>query len=339
MMHCIMQRVKGGYRLRDKGSTNGIKKNGNLMETINLHDEVELMVGEVALKFKLSDDEVAELKGEAFISAERKKRLPSEGQKLPKNKESKTRKAAKKLRPYTGDGAHGPAGPNNKMRTLAIGDVHGCCNALKTLVDHAGISKEDTIVTLGDYIDRGPDSKGVIDFLIKLNKSHRLVTLKGNHELMMENARDSVQEFEFWSYNGGAEALESFDVSNSPSFYKEIPKKYWNFMAACKPYHETASHILVHGGLDAEADLEDQSERHLYWQRIFESKPHKSGKIMVCGHTPQHDGRPLVSLQAICIDTFACGGGWLTCLDIDSGEYWQANDKGETRKGRITIPV
>ncbi|MGB1937156.1 MAG: metallophosphoesterase family protein [Akkermansiaceae bacterium] len=221
------------------------------------------------------------------------------------------------------------------MRTLAIGDIHGSCNALKTLSEYVGFESDDVIVTLGDYIDRGPDSKGVIDFLIELGKTHKLVTLKGNHEVMLENAPLSEQELYFWLYNGGDTAMASFGATDPFALKDQIPPVYWDFFKSCKSYHETNGHILVHAGLDPDVDPEDQDESFTLWQRIFDTQPHKSGKTIVCGHTPQHEGYPLVLDHAICIDTFACRGGWLTCLDIDSGQYWQASETGETRQGTI----
>ena len=90
------------------------------------------------------------------------------------------------------------------MRTLAIGDIHGCLRSLEALADYADFSADDTIVTLGDYVDRGPDSKGVIDFLIDLGKSHKLVCLKGNHEIMMQWARKDAEELRLTIRTGWA---------------------------------------------------------------------------------------------------------------------------------------
>jgi len=115
----------------------------------------------------------------------------------------------------------------------------------------------------------------------------------------------------------------------------DIPAAYWDFIKSCKPYYETENHILVHAGLEPETDLEHQEENFTLWQRIFETKPHKSGKTIICGHTPQPEGYPLKLDHAVCIDTAACRHGWLTCLDIDTGHYWQANEEGETRQGSI----
>ncbi|MCP5536743.1 MAG: serine/threonine protein phosphatase [Akkermansiaceae bacterium] len=217
------------------------------------------------------------------------------------------------------------------MRTLVIGDIHGSLSALKALGEYVDFAPDDTIVTLGDYIDRGPNSKGVLDYLIELRKSHQLITLKGNHEVMMVNARDSEQERYFWLLNGGEATLDSFRAAN----LKYIDPVYWDFIASCGRYYETGHHIIAHAGLEPETDLALQDDRNLYWRRILETEPHKSGKTLVCGHTPQKNGVPLVLDHAICIDTFACGGGWLTCLDLNTHQYWQANQKGETRKNTL----
>ncbi len=217
------------------------------------------------------------------------------------------------------------------MRTLAIGDIHGSLTALKALGEFVGYTDEDTIVPLGDYVDRGPDSIGVIDYFIELKKTHKVITLKGNHELMMENARDSEQELYFWMLNGGEATLKSFDVES----LNEIDSKYWGFIRSCSRYHETENHILAHAGLEPDVSLKNQSDEFLFWHRIHSTEPHDSGKTLVCGHTPQRNGIPLVLGHAVCIDTFAVGGGWLTCLDVDTGEYWQANQKGQARKGSL----
>ncbi|MFK7910697.1 MAG: metallophosphoesterase family protein [Akkermansiaceae bacterium] len=213
------------------------------------------------------------------------------------------------------------------MRTLVIGDVHGCLKALETLVDFVSPTKQDTVVTLGDYIDRGPASKGVIDFLTNYSGPANLVTLKGNHESMMENARDSEQERYFWLVNGGEATLDSFRAAN----LDYIDDAYWEFMASCPLYHETENHIMAHAGLEPELPLDEQPEEVLLWKRIFETEPHVSGKTLVCGHTSQRSGDPLILDHAVCIDTFACGSGWLTCMDIENEKFWQANQQGKTR--------
>lgn len=217
------------------------------------------------------------------------------------------------------------------MRTLVIGDIHGCLRALETLVEYVAPGGGDTIVTLGDYIDRGPDSKGVIDFLTSFSGAADIVTLKGNHELMMENARYSAQELYFWLVNGGEATLDSFRAAS----LDYIDDGYWEFIAQCRLYHETEHHIMAHAGLEPGLPPGEQPEDALLWKRIGETEPHVSGKTLVCGHTSQRSGDPLVLGHAVCIDTYACGGGWLTCLDVGSSTFWQANQLGETRTGNL----
>ena len=133
------------------------------------------------------------------------------------------------------------------MRTLVIGDIHGCLNALEALLDYVSPQEDDVVVTVGDYIDRGPDSKGVIDFLNKYRESNQIITLKGNHEQMMEHARDSEQEYYFWLVNGGDATLDSFGTNRLDN----IDRSYWKFMADCptQPQNRTKLHnfeIAVH---------------------------------------------------------------------------------------------
>ena len=217
------------------------------------------------------------------------------------------------------------------MRTLAIGDIHGCLKALETLADFVDFSPEDTIITLGDYIDRGPRSKGVIDYLLKLRETHQLITLKGNHEIMMEDAQTEYEDLMNWLLNGGIETLTSFGAVE----FDQIEQKYWDFFESCIDYHETDTHIFVHAGLIPDQPLEDQTDHAKFWLRFHETEQHHSGKTIICGHTPQSPPVPTVEDHAICIDTSACNRGWLTCLDVDTGNYWQANQKGKTRSGKI----
>ncbi|MEM9538379.1 MAG: metallophosphoesterase family protein [Cyanobacteria bacterium P01_E01_bin.42] len=95
-------------------------------------------------------------------------------------------------------------------RTIAIGDIHGCAIAFDLLLDSIALQPEDTVITLGDYIDRGNDSKGVIDRLIALHKKGQLIPLKGNHEIMLLEARQSQEEERQWRKYGGEITLKSY---------------------------------------------------------------------------------------------------------------------------------
>ncbi len=223
------------------------------------------------------------------------------------------------------------------MRLLAIGDIHGCRTALDTLLDLVEPQPEDQIITLGDYVDRGPDSCGVLDRLIDLHASGRLVALRGNHDVMMLEIRRSGVDPMWLSY-GGNTTLRSYGIDDKDEIDPEfvlamIPEQHWQFLEDLLPYYETEKHIFVHANLYPDHPLEEQPDYMLYWERLDEPCAHVSGKIMICGHTRQKNGMPLDLGTSICIDTNIYDGGWLTCLDVLSGHIWQANELGETRTG------
>ena len=213
-------------------------------------------------------------------------------------------------------------------RHLAIGDIHGCITALKSLIDFVELRPDDTIVTLGDYVDRGPDAAAVLDLVIGLGNSHKLISLRGNHEIMMLDAREKKSWLGPWLSYGGEATLKSYGGS-----FADVPDAHFEFLEnTLQPYYECETHFFVHANATASVALADQSDAALYWQKYKDPGPHCSGKIMVCGHTPQKSGTPSSNGTAICIDTWACGDGWLTCLDVTSGTIWQANESGDTRR-------
>ncbi len=220
------------------------------------------------------------------------------------------------------------------MRTLAIGDIHGCLKPLVEMADFVGFTPQDTIITLGDYVDRGPHSKGVVDFLIELQQSHHLISLKGNHEVLMLEALNDDNKMEQWLRPafGGGPTLMSYDAIST----HKIPEEHLSFLSKAMRFYETPSHIFVHGGIEPNLDLLDQSDATVFWKRFDQPQRHYSGKRMVCGHSSQSRGIPNVLPHAVCIDTFVYGGGWLTCLDVDSNEYWQTNERGERRTGHLS---
>lgn len=217
------------------------------------------------------------------------------------------------------------------MRTLAIGDIHGCRRSLEALAEIVGFTESDTVVTLGDYVDRGPDSKGVIDFLIDLGNRSTLIHLRGNHEIMMAQARVSREALTGWLGVGGDATMDSYGGKT----FLSVPDTHWKFLETSLAYHENDTHFFVHANASPDIPLKDQPDFMLYWEFFEDPPPHESGKIMVCGHSSQKSGLPKNIGHAICIDTFAHGGGWLTCLDTDSGIYWQTNEAGENRSDVI----
>ena len=218
-------------------------------------------------------------------------------------------------------------------RKLAIGDVHGCLTSLKTLLEMVSPVKGDTVIMLGDYVDRGPESKGVIDYLLSWPWEADLVILRGNHEIIMEEAAFSAEHLGYWCNVGGLETIASYDAK-----YANIPKKHWDFIASGRAYYETKKVIYVHGGVAPKKSLSKQDPVDMAWRRFPDAKRHISGKLVVCGHTIQRLGVPTDAGHTICIDTAACRGGWLTCLEAKTRRYWQANEKGKTRKGSLKTP-
>ncbi len=219
-------------------------------------------------------------------------------------------------------------------RTLAIGDIHGCFTALETLVDFAAVAPDDLVITLGDYVNRGPNSRAVLDWLIRRQATGNLVALRGNHEIMTLDARDDEGLRRHWLEYGGVATLKSYArfESDRPTL-DDVPEEHWSFLENClHPFFETERHFFVHANAFPSIALAEQPEFMLYWERFDDPPPHESGKIMVCGHTSQPSGLPRTNGHAICIDTCAYGGGWLTALDIDSGTLWQANEAAQTRK-------
>jgi serine/threonine protein phosphatase 1 len=218
-------------------------------------------------------------------------------------------------------------------RSIAIGDIHGCSQALIALLNAIGPRPDDTIITLGDHIDRGPDSPGVIDRLLALEDECEVVPLVGNHEEMLAGALRDKSAIEKWLRCGGGDTLRSYGATAGGPLRPLrdwFPGCHQQFLARCRPYHETPTHIFVHAGLLPDVALRDQPAVVLNWRVTDPASalPHCSGKVAVVGHTPQKSGEVLDLGFLVCIDTNCVRGGWLTGLDVQSGRRWQANRAG-----------
>jgi serine/threonine protein phosphatase 1 len=214
-------------------------------------------------------------------------------------------------------------------RTIAIGDIHGCALALDALLDAIGPDPDDVIVTLGDYINRGPDSRSVLQRLIALAGECRLIPLLGNHEQALLEAKSGLHPTT-WLGMGVIATLDSYGPSRSLSL---IPDEHFAFLESCRDYHETENHIFVHANYYHDWPMNEQPPLMLRWESLRETMPppHDSGKTVIVGHTSQKDGEIFDAGYLTCIDTFCVGGGWLTALDVVTGRVWQANRNGHLR--------
>ena len=221
------------------------------------------------------------------------------------------------------------------MATYAIGDIHGCYHALETLLQVVNPGEDDTLVFLGDYVDRGPNSAHVIEFLRTLDRD-RVICLRGNHEIMMMAFRDQMPQAEQWLEYGGAETLLSYGIETITNQWPDqIPADHWQFIEQTLPYYSMEGFILVHAGVDPGIPLHLQTPQALFWNKLVDPSPYSSDVTVVCGHTAQWNGEIADFGHTICIDTCAYGDLWLTCLELEWGTFWQANQSGEARQGRL----
>ncbi|HTW95533.1 MAG TPA: metallophosphoesterase family protein [Tepidisphaeraceae bacterium] len=222
-----------------------------------------------------------------------------------------------------------------KCRTVVIGDIHGCLAHLDALLCRVLPNPDDHLILLGDYIDRGPDSAGVLKRILQLSSRHRLALLMGNHEQMMLEARQSHDRLATWITEGGDATLRSY--AGARSTIRDIPADHWQLLETkLANYLESQTHIFVHAAVLPELEITEQPDYVLKWERCDNIKPHKSGKVIVCGHTPQPNGRPMNRGYAICLDTGACAGGLLTCLEVESGRIWQADGRAHVSTAHIS---
>jgi serine/threonine protein phosphatase 1 len=215
-------------------------------------------------------------------------------------------------------------------RTIAIGDIHGCSAALDALIDAIRPRPEDCIVTLGDYINRGPNSRGVIQRLIELQDRCRLVPLLGNHDQMLLQGRSGLHPTT-WIGMGGIATLDSYGPGRD---IRLIPEAHFRFLEGCRDFHETEAHIFVHANYFPDIPMDEQPDVMLRWESFGDRRtgPHHSGKTVIAGHTAQKNGEILDLGHVKVIDTYCYGGGWLTALDVQTGKVWQADRDGNLRR-------
>ena len=175
--------------------------------------------------------------------------------------------------------------------------------------------------------------------LIEMNRGGNLVALRGNHDMMMLEARNGGASLHEWLLCGGCTTLDSYGNHQIDGMLGDVPVAHWEFLeSVCVDWYEIDTHFFVHANAYPEIPLEEQPLLMLHWEPLHEAAPHCSGKVMVCGHTKQRSGMPRNWGHAVCIDTWVYGEGWMTCLDVKTGKLWQANRRGERREGWLPDP-
>ncbi|MEE2690909.1 MAG: metallophosphoesterase family protein [Pseudomonadota bacterium] len=227
--------------------------------------------------------------------------------------------------------AAAPAG----LRLYAVGDIHGCAGQLDALLklieEEPAAAVEKRLIFLGDYVDRGPDSRSVIDRLVALAETQpQTVFLKGNHEAAMLDFLDAPDAEAAWLGWGGAETLQSYGVSQifsrephlvAEEFADRLPAPHRRFLDGLDLYRTFGDYVFVHAGLRPGVALEAQEERDLLWIRgEFHNAPPEArpDKFVVHGHHPVR--RPLDAGWRIDADTGACYGGKLTAAVLEGTE-------------------
>jgi serine/threonine protein phosphatase 1 len=211
-------------------------------------------------------------------------------------------------------------------RTIAVGDIHGCDVALAALIDMLQPAADDTLVILGDVVDRGPGSRGAIEQLLELQQRCRLALLMGNHDEMMIEAIRRGNAMSTWLHLGGQQTVESYGGDSL-----RVPKAHVEFLEAGRSYWETETEIFVHGSLRPGVPLERQSPEWLRWTHLTgQEPPDPSGRRVICGHTSLEGGAPGILPGWICIDTHAFGSQALTALDVGSDIIYRADQQGRT---------
>jgi serine/threonine protein phosphatase 1 len=198
--------------------------------------------------------------------------------------------------------------------TYAIGDIHGSLSKLRQLIArceaHAA-GRSARFVFLGDYIDRGPESAGVIAHVIALQARlpGAVIALKGNHEAIALDVFDGVASADFWLAQGGEQTLASYGVGAA----RELPRVHIEWLRALPLRYDDGVRFFVHAGIDPDKTLDEQNDHDLIWIREpFLSDGRDHGRLIVHGHTPVAARAPDLRGNRVNVDTGAVYGGPLT---------------------------
>jgi len=228
-----------------------------------------------------------------------------------------------------------------KGRLFAIGDIHGCVDELAAMMSAIAPVKGDTVVFVGDYIDRGPCSRDVLDLMNELRGGEaEYVFLKGNHEDMMLSFLGLPGRYgDSFLFNGGAQTLSSYGVTDDNFGYVEnVPNDHVEFLKGLASSYLRPPYLFVHAGILPTRQLEEQSVEDMLWIRQdFIFHPHQLGATVVFGHTPMR--AVMVDLPyKLGIDTGLVYGGKLSCVEFGEGVLYQvARGSRQARSQSIEV--
>jgi calcineurin-like phosphoesterase family protein len=210
------------------------------------------------------------------------------------------------------------------MRRIVIPDIHGCVRTFRRLVlEGVVLTKDDQLYLLGDMIDRGPDSKGVLDFIFELRETGFNVRgVKGNHEEMCLRTGEGLESMEMWFVNGGVATLKSFQVED----IGDIPRFYRHFMRSLPHYILLDDFVIVHAALNFNrADPFEDTEAMLWQRECYVDTSRTGGRRLVSGHNPVTREQLEASLKGDrilidngCVFAGRPGLGSLTALELNT---------------------
>lgn len=214
-----------------------------------------------------------------------------------------------------------------EARRFVVGDVHGCLDELDRLLDHLAPGSADTVCFLGDYVDRGPNARGVVERLLRLRREGpECLFLKGNHEdMFLAYLGEAGRHGDAFIWNGGDATLASYRCEglSGAEVASRLPGEHREFFRTLRTHAYLGRFLCVHAGVRPSRPLAAQSEEDLLWIRDeFIAHAHPFPYTVLFGHTPHRE--VLVDLPfKVGLDTGLVYGNRLSCLEVDAGCLWQ----------------
>jgi serine/threonine protein phosphatase 1 len=217
-------------------------------------------------------------------------------------------------------------------RVFAIGDIHGCFETFRILLDQKiRLTKSDKVILLGDYLDRGTQSKEVIDYIIDLkSEGYNITPLSGNHEAMLLDAFENEWLILKWIQNGGYETLRSFNISS----LKDLDPKYIGFFTGLPYYFSFEKYLFVHAGFN-DSDTNPFADKYsMIWvcKQKYEN-PLLADRIIIHGHRPVavevckrtvQSNNSVINIDTGCVYSGMQGYGTLTAIELNTRSLYFA---------------